>query len=313
MGTLIYIVGVMVVVLTLAVAVLYLFPLGSDRLQQGKSETLAFTDATSVGRRAVQRDGYNPRVLRECRTQLLTHANKTAKAVLMLHGYTGCPGDYSGLAQLFYERGYNVYVPREPHHGLADVKEASRVSSAGLVDYADDGMNVVAALGDEVGVIGESGGAALATWLAQYRSDSVAHLLALAPLYQPDSAQAPGFAIKPLTVLFGQRLLPDRQVSGTDFTLSGLAQYLRIVRNYRDEPTNPKLRSVGVVFSTEDPYIDRGFAADIPTRIAEANELKVRVHEFGPELKVGHNILDPVLLGSRTREIEELYFEMYEG
>lgn len=307
--------GSIVGALLIAVVALFLFPLGSDRLQHAKPRTLSFAEAVTAGDQAVSGDTSDPQVLPECRSQLLTHGSKTAKAVLMLHGYTSCPKDYGELAQLFYDRGYNVYVPRESHHGLQDVRASSKVKSSGLIDYADDAMNVAAGLGDEVGVIGISGGGVLGTWLAEYRPDTVTHLLALSPFYQPDSSQAPGIAIKPLIVLFGNRLLPDRNVGDRDhdFTLAGLAQYLRIVRNYRDTPINPKLRSVSVVFSAKDSFIDRKLAARLPAEIAKSNGLMVTTREFPPEFALPHNILDPAKLGTRTKEIEDLYFTLYES
>ena len=307
--------GSIIGLLLVAVVVVFLYPLGSDRLQQAQPRTLSFAEAVTAGKQAVSGDTSDPQVLPDCRSKLLTHGRKTAKAVLMLHGYTSCPSDYGELAQLFYERGYNVYVPRESHHGLRDVQASSKVSSSGLIDYADGAMNVVAGLGDEVGVIGISGGGVLATWLAEYRSDTVTHLLALSPFYQPGSSQAPSFVIKPLIVLFGNRLLPDRKVGDRDhdFTLAGLAQYLRIVRNYRDTPTNPKLRSVSVVFSAADSFIDHKLAASLPAKIGQSNGLTVTTREFPAELALPHNILAPANLGTRAQEIENLYFTLYES
>ncbi len=307
------VVGVLVAVLVILVGTLYVYPLGSDRLHNAEPKTLSFADASAAGEAAVQQDTANSQVLPECRSLLRVHPQKTAKAVLMLHGYTSCPKDYVALAQLFYDRGYNVYAPRESHHGLKDVGESSKVGSDGLADYADTAMNVVAGLGDEVGVIGLSGGGVLATWLAEYRPDAVSHVLLLSPFYQPAASQAPSFVLRPLTVLYGYHVLPDRKVGSTNFTLSGLAQYLRITRNFRDDPKNPKLRSIAVATSVKDPNIDLDKAFEVPTELAEANDLKATTHEFPAELNLPHNIVNPDNLGSHAAEIENLYFELYEG
>ncbi len=306
-------VGAVVVILVLLVGLLYAWPLGSDRLQNAEPQSLSFEQASAAGTAAVQRDNTNAEVLSECRSMLRVHPEKTAKSVLMLHGYTSCPKDYALLADVFYERGYNVYVPREPHHGLADVTEASQVSSDGLAEYADEALNVAAGLGEETGVIGLSGGGVLATWLTEYRSDAVSRLLVLSPFYQPDSSQAPPFLLKPLTVLYGNRILPDRNVGDLNFTLSGLGQYLRIRQNFRDDPVNEKLRRVAVAVSVEDGYIDRDVATGIPTEIAEANDLKVATHVFPAEAKLPHNIVRPDYLGEQADEVSDLYFELYEG
>jgi alpha-beta hydrolase superfamily lysophospholipase len=309
----VWIVGVVLGLVILVVAALYLFPLGSDRLQNAEPRTLSFSAAVTAGQQKLALDAADPQVLPQCRSQLLVHPGKSAKAVLMLHGYTNCPNDYRELAQLFYERGYNVYAPREPHHGLKDVRETSKVKADELAEYADAGLDVAVGLGDEVGVIGMSGGAVLATWLAEYRAESVAHLLVLAPFYKLDGARAPNFLIKPAIVLFGSGIVPDRRVGDTDFTFAGLAQYLRIVRNLRDRPVNSTLRSVAVAFSAKDPFIDQEVARQIPTRIATANGIDVRAEKLGAELNLPHNILAPESLGDKVSEIEELYFVMYEG
>ncbi|GLY29675.1 alpha/beta hydrolase [Kineosporia sp. NBRC 101731] len=307
------VVGVLLAVLVLLVGVLYLYPLGSDRLQHPEVKTLSFAEASAVGAAAVQRDTGDGQVRAECRSILRVHPEKTAKSVLMLHGYTSCPKDYVALAQLFYDRGYNVYVPREPHHGLTDIDEASQVKTDELADYANDAMNVVAGLGTETGVIGMSGGGVLATWLAEYRTDTVTHLLALSPFYQPAASQAPSYVLRPLTVLYGFRILPDRRVGDTNFTLSGLGQYLRVKSNLRDDPVNARLRSVAVAVSAKDPYIDLDAATAIPADVAQANDLKAAVHEFPAEFDLGHNIVNPSALGSHATEVGNLYFALYEG
>jgi pimeloyl-ACP methyl ester carboxylesterase len=304
------------VLLVLAVAALFVFPLGSSALRTAAPQRLTFEQAVFVGQAAVKHDEADEKVRPECRTRMLAHPAKTAKSVLLLHGYTSCPKDFARLAQLFYDRGYNVYVPREVHHGLVDAGRppaTSQVDSKELVGYADGAMDVVSALGDEAGVVGISGGGVLATWLAEYRTGDVAHLLALSPFYQPDSSQAPGFLIHPAIVLYGRRWVSDRTVGGTSFTFSGLAQYLRIVHNYRDRPVNRSLRSVAVAISDADPYIDRGTARDVPADLARANGLTLRTQVFPASQGLGHNIVDPAALGTRGDEIDALYVSLYEG
>ncbi|WP_433650319.1 hypothetical protein ACQP2C_28310 [Micromonospora zamorensis] len=36
---------------------------------------------------------------------------RTGRAVLLLHGYTLAPDQYDELAEEFFDRGYNVWVP----------------------------------------------------------------------------------------------------------------------------------------------------------------------------------------------------------
>ena len=70
-------------------------------------------------------------------------------------------------------RGYSVVVPRLPGHGHRDrlTKALSDVRPDDLVHTADLAVDIAAGLGDEVTVVGLSGGGTLAAWLATERND----------------------------------------------------------------------------------------------------------------------------------------------
>src|SRR5260370_16661690 len=55
-----------------------------------------------------------------CRSKLLTHGRKVERAIVLMHGMTNCPQQFVDFAPLFYERGYNVLIPRMSHNGLAN-------------------------------------------------------------------------------------------------------------------------------------------------------------------------------------------------
>ncbi|RIV31605.1 serine aminopeptidase domain-containing protein [Micromonospora radicis] len=295
-----------------AVVALYVWPLDSDRLSAGRPETLDFAAAVGRAESAVQADTADAEVLPECRTGLYSHGRPTAKVVLMLHGYRDCPAQYAGLARLFFDRGYNVYIPREPLHGVRDGDASSEVQADNLVGYADEALNIAAGLGVEVGVVGLSGGGVLATWLAQHRSDVVTRLLVLSPFYRPASAQAPGFLIRPLTVLYGFRLLPDR-VNANRFSFAALTQYLRIAQIYRDAPRSDRLRSVSVVLSPNDTFIDADEARRVTRNLAETNGLAARVFDLPAEFGIGHDLVAPEEVGDRAAELYSSYLALYEG
>jgi carboxylesterase len=304
--------GALLVLLVLAVAVIYTWPLGSNELQHAEPKSLSYAAASAQAEQIVRAESADPQVLPECRSQILSHGAKSAKAVLLLHGYTDCPKQYSSLAKLYFDKGYNVYVPRAPRHGVVDKLAHAKLTADELVTYANDSMNIVAGLGNEVGVVGISGGAVLATWLAEYRADVVQHLLVLSPFYQPNSAQAPSFAIKPLVVLFGFRILPDYRDS-LGFSYAALSQYLRITRNYEARPKSKQLKDVAVVVSANDDLIDRRVAVDIPRQIAAVNKVPLGVHELPAALGIGHDIATPDQLKGKTDQLAQLYFDLYEG
>src|SRR5579864_2216935 len=61
-----------------------------------------------------------PVVNPQCGTQALTHGRTTERVIVLIHGMTNCPRQYRQLAPLFFERGYNVLIPRMPANGLLD-------------------------------------------------------------------------------------------------------------------------------------------------------------------------------------------------
>ncbi len=144
-----------------------------------------------------------------CQTQLLTHGEKTAKAIVLLHGFTNCPAQYAAFAQELYDQGYNVLIPRLPHHGLADrmTTDLDNLTAEELVTAGNQAVDLAQGLGEEVSVFGFSAGGALASWLAQTRSD-LAQATVAAPLFGPG-----GFSpalVQPIANLF--RLLPNQFV-----------------------------------------------------------------------------------------------------
>ncbi|GAA2502170.1 alpha/beta fold hydrolase [Winogradskya humida] len=301
-----------VALIVLAIGAIYLWPLGSDRLTHADAATLSFPDAQARAAQEVTRDTGDATVQPECRTKALLHEKRTPKAVLMLHGYTDCPVQFGALAQLYYDRGYNVFVPRAPRHGVTDLNAHTGLHADELVDYADDALTVTTGLGDEVGVVGISGGGVLATWLADYRPDAVKHLLTLSPFYAPAASQAPSWQIKPLMVLYGNRLLPDH-INSQGFSYAALSQYLRIARNYPKNPRNASLKSVAVVTSAGDTYINLARATEIPGDLATANGLKLAAYEIPRSFDVGHDTADPAGLGTHAAELQRAYLDLYEG
>ncbi|MFI5938151.1 alpha/beta fold hydrolase [Actinoplanes sp. NPDC051494] len=304
--------GALVALVLVAVVAIYAWPLRSDHLTHATAATLSFADARAKATAVVTADTADATVTPECRTKALVHEGRAAKAVLMLHGYTDCPAQFDALAKLFFDQGYNVFVPRAPRHGVTDQEAHAGLHADELVDYASDALTVTSGLGDDVGVVGLSGGGVLATWLAGYRPDVVAHLLVLSPFYAPAAGQAPSWQVKPLIVLYGNRLLPDH-FNDHGFSYAALAQYLRIARTYPEDPQNPRLVSVGIVTSPNDTFIDLAKATEIPRDLALANDVTPLDHTIPADWNVGHDTVDPAGLGTHADELNKSYLNLYEG
>ncbi|SCF07292.1 carboxylesterase [Micromonospora coriariae] len=301
--------------LTLIVAAVIgrlLWPLGRSEPRGAPADPLDFAAATRVAENIVSAEAADPLLRPESRSRLLSHGSRTGRSVLLLHGYTHAPDQYDELAEEFFARGYNVWVPRAPHHGTVDRRAHHQVEAGELTTYAAESLTVAAGLGDEVGVVGISGGGVLAAWLAQVRGDVVRRVLLLSPFFGPDPRQAPAFAVKPLILLYGRRILPDR-VTARGYSLSAVAQYLAIARGLPRRPRRTGLLTAAVAISPLDGVVDRRAAVTVPARIAEANAIPLRVCELPESLGVRHDVLDLAALGTDGSDLRRRYVELYEG
>lgn len=108
-----------------------------------------------------------------CFSSEMTHGEKTEKAIVLYHGFTSCPEQFRELGEVFFEQGYNVYIPRLPYHGHSDqMSEALLETSAEeLAVFASDSIDIARGLGEDVTVAGLSGGGTVAAWIAQKHMD----------------------------------------------------------------------------------------------------------------------------------------------
>ena len=115
------------------------------------------------------------------RTIARLHEGRRPRAVVLLHGMTASPAQFSRFADDLFARGHNVLVPRLPRHGHADrLSEASaRITGDELVTAAREVLAVGRELGDRITVAGFSLGGLLTAWIAQH--DAVDRAVAIAP------------------------------------------------------------------------------------------------------------------------------------
>ncbi|WP_156226736.1 alpha/beta fold hydrolase [Corynebacterium comes] len=311
-------VAVVVIVVIVAVAVIYLWPHRSRELQTADSASMSYGQA--MGAVHAQRVSDEARgVTGECRSRVLTHDGKTEGAVVFFHGIRVCPSQFDDLALHFFEAGYNVYLPVAPAHGTADPRAHGEVEAGALVDYVNESITIATGLGDEVGVVGLSGGGLLGTWAAHHREE-VERLLVLSGFYEPASSEVPKWQLPLLKTLYGKHLLADSFSNGADsadpgFSYRGLAQYLIIGDNLRADPGSPALRSVATVIAEDDTRIDQGLAVSVPGTLAEANGLELFEAAIPGKWKVGHEIVNTSTPGvaEHRQELFQLYLDLYAG
>src|SRR5258708_29087140 len=107
-----------------------------------------------------------------CHSKLLAHGHKVERAIVIMHGMTNCPRQFIELAPLFFERGYNVLIPRMPHSGLAylDTDALKYVTATELRDCSNTFVDMARGLGNHVTYVGISVGGLMGAWVAQYRT-----------------------------------------------------------------------------------------------------------------------------------------------
>jgi pimeloyl-ACP methyl ester carboxylesterase len=159
-------------------------PIGADRLVSNPDPAASYEEAVARWSEVEARDASPPEPLDpRCHAFARLHGERTATAVVLIHGYTNCPYGMERLAGELYDRGWNVIVPRLPHHGYADKLTHANglLTSEDLVATADEAVDIADGLGERVVVGGLSAGGVAAAWVAQNRPD-VDRVIALAPL-----------------------------------------------------------------------------------------------------------------------------------
>jgi pimeloyl-ACP methyl ester carboxylesterase len=116
-----------------------------------------------------------------CRTLVLDHGCRAAKATLLLHGLSASPQQFIAVARALHDRGHNVFVPRLPRHGYRNrLSEAlATMNAEQLRACARASLEVARGLGERIGVAGFSLGGLLAAYLGE--TEPVYEVVTLSP------------------------------------------------------------------------------------------------------------------------------------
>ncbi len=306
-------IGTIALILLVTFCILYLLPHRSTSLQQATVSKFSYDKAIHDITAQQKRERMAPHFEKGCESQLLSHGKKVARTVVMFHGITACPKQYSALAKTFFDAGYNVYVPLAPQHGTTKNPEAiAGITTSQLTRYVADSYSQATGLGDSIGFVGISGGAVLATWGAQYISE-VSRLLLLSPFYSVSEQAAPRWQLPLLRSLYGMNLVPDQINQG--FSTRALAKYLIVAENYKPDLTAKNLKHVAVVTSANDTQIDLNQAHLLPQSLAKNNKASFRQTRLAPELSIGHDVVGPyeIAVKKHQAQLSNLYLSFYEN
>jgi esterase/lipase len=234
------------------------------------------------------------------RTVLLTHGARVARVDVLLHGFTDSPNQFAELADSLYHAGDNVYVPRLPHHAerSGDARALAGLKAVELRRTADSAVDIAAALGDTITVVGLSVGGTMAAWIGQHRQE-VRRVVMVAPAFEAGRvpSRLEGFLINLTERLpnVTRRATPDaaRPDRNPGFATHALAEVLRFGGAVRAAAAHapPKATEFTMLLNERDRTVKSAASLKL-AREWEARGATVLVYTFPASLGLPHNVLD---------------------
>jgi Alpha/beta hydrolase family len=268
-------------------------------------------------------DGPNVNPL--CHTRLYTHGQRVARSLVLLHGFTNCPQQFDKLGVQFFDRGWNVVIPRYPRHGYSDRLNTSiaelRVDH--LLAVANRAADVGAGLGERVTVAGLSLGAILTGYLGQTR-DGIDRAVLIAPMLGLKPIPGPvlttmGSAAKrlPNFYMWWNDELKDKLGPPYGYPRFPTHAYAALfdagrllVKSARTAP--PRARSIAVVTNAAEPRLDNRFTYRLIDSW-RAHGAAVETFEFPASDGLTHDLIDPGNAAQRTDYVYPIVTRLIEG
>lgn len=267
-----------------------------------------------------------PDIIQPCRLQFLSHGHKTDQAIIFFHGYTACPDQFLTLGNLFFERGYNVLIPRMPHHGLNDrlTPIQANLKAEALVALADEAIDIAGGLGKTIKVMGLSMGGVLASWAAQQRRD-VERAMIISPALGFQSLSYRWTRLIMWWALISpnsfrwwdpnaEANLPVPPYGYPRFSTRALAQILRLGFSVRDEAKKrpPAAKQVIMVTNANDQMVDQRPAAELVDRWRQRGAT-IRTCQFPANQQLFHDLIDPSQPSERTSIVYPILIDLMEA
>jgi esterase/lipase len=313
---------VLIVLMIVAVGLAWLWvkPLNTEGLKSSSAPAKTYEEALAKIKavQALDTADINP----ICNTQLMTHGSKTDKVIVFLHGYTNCPHQFVKLGQQFFDAGYNVYIPRMPRMGYADRLDPRQgdLTAEEMVAWSDNTADIADGLGSEVTVVGLSGGATAAAWLAQFRSD-IKSAVIIAPVF--GIKDVPAWLNRPFTSLvltmpntffwWDSELkenAPGPVYGYPRFATRPSGELIRLgyAVEYAAQQTKPAAGSILVVTNPNDKAIN---VDRLNTIVALWNKTtKVDTYQFDASVIAIHDIIDENQKEQNTAVVYPILFKL---
>ena len=284
-------------------------------------------DPYSEGIRIAQtiKDLDGPNVNPLCQSRLYSHGERVDRSLVLLHGFTNCPQQMDALGRVFFERGWNVFIPRYPRHGYSDRLNTSiaELRSDHLIALANRSTEVGAGLGERLTVAGLSLGGILAGLMAQTRDEVdravlIAPMLGLRPIPGPFLTALSNLAGRvPNFYVWWDAGLKDRAGPAYGYPRFSTRAYAalfetgrRLVRAASDSA--PKAHSLVVLTNAAEPRLDNRFTY----RLVDSwkrHGAKVETFEFPAGDELPHDLIDPGNARQNTAFVYPVVEQLIEG
>ena len=259
-----------------------------------------------------------------CLPRVLDHGASTAWAVVILHGFSNCPEQFQEFGRRLFDLGFNVYIPRQPYHGLANRtgKNLAPLTSAGLAAFGDQALDIGRGLGRRVLVTGLSGGGTLAAWLAQNRPDldlamPIAAMLGLSFIPSPFTRPFAWLInhIPDFYMWWDPRSKADNpyavDYSYPGYSIHAMSELLKLGVLVRQQAHTlpPQARKIVMVINDNEPGVNNPELYKlIADWEAHKNQTVVGVFHLERDLKLPHDIITPGTHGVDIETVYELLF-----
>lgn len=237
---------------------------------------------------------------------LLTYNRKVARSIVLLHGYTNSPHQFRQLGGLFYAAGYNVLIPRMPHHGLKNPlnTDQAQLKAQEMVSHADAALDIATGLGDHVTVMGISAGGNLTGWLLHQRPEVDCAVL-IAPAFgmkvvkQSLTTPALQMALRLPNQFFawnndGSERAPNQMHAYPQFSTRALANVITVGQSVvrMSKLRQPFPKDIVVVTNENDAGVNNELIYDVVKNWRNLGT-SVRTHHFEKALMLDHDNIDP--------------------
>ncbi|MEO7455535.1 MAG: alpha/beta fold hydrolase, partial [Gemmatimonadaceae bacterium] len=240
-------------------------------------------------------------VMADGASMIFVHGARTPRAIVLVHGLTNSPRQFRELAELFYDRGYNVIVPRLPLHGLrtADVASLGALTADAYRDYADGAVDIAGGLGDSVFVMGLSAGGNVASWIAQRRPD-VTRVVVIAPAIAlgklPALLDAPAMNLmeRVPSITIRQKADTGRRHAYFGVSTRALGETLRFAATVRAdaEQDAPAVHDLTMVTNANDRTVDPASALALAALWQSREGVRISYFTFDVALRLPHDLID---------------------